>query len=52
MRVLFAVFVLSLVALVVVLMALRRHIRNHRASSGRPLDLAGTQQEDSLKLND
>lgn len=52
MRVLFAVFVLSLLALIFTLMALRRHVRNHRAHTGRPLDLAGTQQEDSLKLND
>ena len=52
MRVLFAVFVISLAALVFTLMALRRHIRNHDAQSGEPLPLAGTPHEDSLQQND
>jgi len=48
MRVLFAVFLLSLVALIWTLMALRRHIRNHDAQPCEPLNLTGTQSEDSL----
>lgn len=47
MRVLFAVFVVCLVALILTLMALRRHVRKHNAESGEPLP-----QEDSLKQND
>ena len=34
MRVMFAVFVLSLAALLFTLLALRRHIRNHHARPG------------------
>jgi hypothetical protein len=49
MRVLFAVFVLSLASLIWTLIALRRHIRNHDAQPGEPLHLTGAQQEDSLK---
>ncbi len=52
MRVLFAVFVLSLAALIWTLMALRRHIRNHDAQPGESLPLAGPPHEDSLKQND
>lgn len=52
MRVLFVVFVLSLIALIWTLMAVRRHIRNHGARPGEPLHLAGTRQEDSLKQNE
>lgn len=52
MRVLFAVFVLSLAALIWSLMALRRHIRNHETKSGEPLHVAGVPQEDSLNQND
>ena len=49
MRVLFAVFVISLAALIFTLMALRRHIRNHEAQPGEPLPLTGAPQEDSLQ---
>lgn len=49
MRVLFAVFVLSLAALIWTLLALRRHIRDHDAQSSKPLNLTGVQSEDSLK---
>lgn len=52
MRVLFAVFVLSLAALIITLIALRRHIRNHDAQPGKPLPLTGTPHEDSLHQND
>lgn len=49
MRVLFAVFVVSLAALIFTLIALRRHIRNHDAQPGKPLPLTGTPQEDTLQ---
>jgi len=52
MRVLFAVFVLSLAALIWTLLALRRHIRNHDAQPGEPLPLTGAPHEDSLNQND
>jgi len=45
----FAVFVLSLTALIWTLLALRRHIRDHDAQSSEPLNLTGAQSEDSLK---
>lgn len=47
MRVLFTVFVLCLAALILTLMALRRHVRKHNAESSEPLP-----REDSLKQND
>ncbi|HEV2464603.1 MAG TPA: hypothetical protein VGT04_12440 [Acidobacteriaceae bacterium] len=47
MRVLFAVFVVCLVALILTLMALRRHVRKHNADSSEP-----PPQEDSLKQNE
>jgi hypothetical protein len=52
MRVLFAVFVVSLVALIWTLMALRRHIRKHETPVGEPLPLPGVAGEDSSKQND
>lgn len=51
MRVLFAVFVLCLVALIFTLMAFRRHIHKHRAHSGDSLPLRGSPQNDTLKQN-
>ena len=52
MRVLFAVFLLSLVALIVTLVALRRHIRNHGSQPGDSLKLAVAPHEDSLNQNE
>jgi len=52
MRVLFAVFLLSLVALIVTLLALRRHIRNHGSQPADSFQLAGAPHEDSLNQND
>jgi hypothetical protein len=52
MRVLFVVFVLSLAALILTLLALRRHIRKHDAQPADPLTLTGVQQEDSIAQND
>lgn len=52
MRVLFAVFLLSLVALIVTLLALRRHIRNHGSRCGDSLQVAGAPHEDSVNQND
>lgn len=52
MRVLFVVFVLSLVALIFTLMALRRHIRNHQTQPGEALPSTGAPHEDPLKQND
>jgi hypothetical protein len=49
MGVLFAVFVLSLVALIWTVIALRRHIQNHDVRGGGPLHLEGTKNEDPLK---
>jgi hypothetical protein len=47
MRVLFAVFVLSLIALIATLIALKRHVRKHK-----PIALTPPPQEESLKQND
>lgn len=47
MRVLFAVFVLCLVALILTLTALWRHVRKHNAGNSEP-----PPQEDSLKQNE
>jgi hypothetical protein len=47
MRVLFAVFVLSLIALISTLIALKRHVRKHK-----PVPVTAAQQEDSLKQTD
>jgi hypothetical protein len=47
MRVLFAVFVLSLIALISTLIALKRHVRKHK-----PLPVIAKQHEDSLKQTD
>ena len=52
MRVLFMVFLLSLIALICTLIALRWHVRDHGAEPGEPLHLAGTLNEDSLKQNE
>jgi len=51
MRVLFAVFVLCLAALIFTLMAFRRHIHKHRAEPGDSLPLRGASQDDTLKQN-
>ncbi len=51
MRVLFAVFVFCIAALVFTLMAFRRHIRNHDAKRGDPPPLAESAREDSLDQN-
>jgi len=51
MRVLFAVFVLCIAALVFTLMAFRRHIRNHKAQPGDFLPMTGSAREDSLNQN-
>jgi len=48
MGVLFAVFVLCLVALVWTIIALRRHIQNHDVRGSEPLRLEG-KKEDPLK---
>jgi hypothetical protein len=48
MRVLFVVFVLSLVALVWTIVALRRYIRNHDAHGSEPLSLEGSKNDDPL----
>jgi hypothetical protein len=53
MRVLYAVFVLSLVALVWTIIAVRRHIRDHDARPAEPLSLnpsgSESQQDDPHK---
>lgn len=49
MGVLFAVFVLCLVALVWTVIALRRHIQNHDARGSEPLRLDGGNHDDPLK---
>lgn len=51
MRVLFAVFVLCLAALILTLVALRWHVRKHDVPSGEPLPLTGM-HEDSVNQND
>ena len=48
MVVLFAVFVLSLIALVWTVIALRRHIRDHDVSGSEPLSLRG-ENDDPLR---
>jgi hypothetical protein len=49
MGVLFAVFVLSLVALIWTVIALRRHIHNHDVRCSEPLSLEGAKHDDPLK---
>jgi hypothetical protein len=49
MRFLYAVFVLSMAALVWTVIALRRHIRNHDSHTADPNELKGSQTEDPLK---
>ncbi|HZD50755.1 MAG TPA: hypothetical protein VE178_18565 [Silvibacterium sp.] len=49
MRVLFAVFVLSLLALVWTIIALRRHIRDHDTRGSEPLRLDGGKKDDALR---
>ena len=49
MGVLFAVFVLSLVALIWTVVALRRHIQNHDAQGSTLLRLEGNKNEDPLR---
>lgn len=51
MRVLFAVFVLCIAALLFTLMAFRRHIHRHRAQTGGSLPLPGPPQDDTLNQN-
>ncbi|MGH9586611.1 MAG: hypothetical protein ACRD3F_06635 [Acidobacteriaceae bacterium] len=51
MRVLFAVFVLCIAALIFTLMAFRRHIHKHRTQSGDSLPLQGAPQNDSSNRN-
>lgn len=48
MVVLFAVFVLSLVALIWTVLALRRHVQNHETRGSEPLRLEG-KKEDPLR---
>ena len=48
MRILFAVFVLSLAALVWTILAVRRHIRDHDQRGSEPLRL-DTKTEDPLR---
>lgn len=48
----FAVFVLSLAALLCTLLALRRHIRNHHARPGEPAPLSDAHHEDAPTHND
>ena len=48
MRVLVAVFVLSLAALVWTILAVRRHIRDHEMRGSEPLRLEGS-NDDPLK---
>jgi hypothetical protein len=48
MRVLVAVFVLSLAALVWTILAVRRHIRDHETRGSEPLRLEGS-NDDPLK---
>jgi hypothetical protein len=49
MRVLYAVFVLCLVALVWTILAVTRHIRDHDAQPKDPLRLTGRNNDDPLK---
>jgi len=49
MVVLFAVFVLSLIALVWTVIALRRHIRDHDVSGSEPLSLQRGENDDPLR---
>ena len=49
MRILYAVFVLSLVALVWTILALTRHIRDHDTHDSDPLHLTGSGNDDPLK---
>lgn len=51
MRVLFAVFVLCIAALVFTLMAFRRHIRKHRPQLGDSPPLPGAPNDNSLNQN-
>jgi hypothetical protein len=48
MRVLAFVFVVSVVALVWTIIALRRHIRDHDARGSEPLRLEGRKKDDAL----
>jgi len=49
MGVLFAVFVLCLVALIWTIIALKRHIRNHDVRGSEPLRLESNKNEDPLR---
>jgi hypothetical protein len=49
MRVLYVVFVLSMVALVWTVISVRRHIRDHDSHPADPLKLKGSKTEDPLK---
>jgi|HubBroStandDraft_1064217.scaffolds.fasta_scaffold1701796_2 hypothetical protein len=49
MRVLYAVFVLSMAAIVWTVLAVRRHIRNHDSHPADPLSIKGSKTEDPLK---
>lgn len=52
MRVLYAVFVLSMAVLVWTVISFRRHIRNHDSHPADPLKLQGSKTEDPLKNAD
>jgi hypothetical protein len=45
MSILYAVFVLSLVALVWAILAVRRHIRDHETETPQPLHLTGSNDD-------
>jgi hypothetical protein len=49
MRLLYAVFVLSMAALVWTVISVRRHIRNHDSNLADPPQLTGSKNEDPLK---
>jgi hypothetical protein len=49
MRVLYVVFVVSLVALVWTVFAVKRHIRDHDAEPAEPLHLTGGKNDDPLE---
>ncbi|WP_446742601.1 hypothetical protein [Silvibacterium acidisoli] len=49
MRVLYAVFLLSIVVLVWAVLAVRRHIRNHDTQGGETLQLNQSKTDDSTQ---
>jgi hypothetical protein len=52
MRLLYAVFVLSMAVLVWTVISFRRHIRNHDTQPSDPLKLQGSKTEDPLRNAD